>query len=61
MLAPVTLCCGMERHFEMTFGGVAHHLRQRQRLGFGPGNISFAFFQGLAKIAHQRVGVFASV
>ena len=46
----------MERYFEMAFGAVAHHLRQRQRFVFGPGDFVFARLKGLAEVADECVG-----
>ena len=52
----------MEQHFEMTFGGVAHHLRERERRVLGPGNSIFARVEGAAEIADEHVRrVFVSV
>jgi len=46
----------MERHFEMAFGGVAHHSREWERRVLGPGDPLLARVQRAAEIDAERVG-----
>ena len=55
VLAPVSFCCGMQRHFEVTLGGIPHHLCERERGVLCPGNSIFACFEGSAKVSDKSV------
>src|SRR2546430_13648731 len=53
---PEPFGCRMQRHFEMAFGSIAHHLCERQWGVLRPGNAIFARLQRPAKIRDKWVG-----